>query len=74
MAAILQSSERVYVGESAITNKHTSNNTCIANIINHIHHGDQGIHEINHKTQLIEKNKLDCINFENRITLQPLVP
>ena len=33
-------------------------------MINHVHHGDQGINEINHKVQLIQKNKLDCINFE----------
>ena len=71
---MLQSPERVSFQEPAITNKHTSNNTCIDNIINHIHHGDQGIHKINHKTQFIEKNKLDCINIENKRTLQPLVP
>ena len=33
-------------------------------MINHVHYGDQGIHKINHKARLIEKNKLVCINFE----------
>jgi len=41
----------------------TINNTCIANIINHIYHDDQGIHEINHRRQFIEKNESDCIIF-----------
>ena len=50
---------------------HTSNNTCIANIINHIYHDDQEIHEINHRRQFIEKNESDCINFNQRRTLQP---
>ena len=50
---------------------HTSNNTCIANIINHIYHDDQGIHEINHRRQFIDKNESDCINFKQRRTLQP---